>query len=204
LVRSLLNRPDYPWSQKELVERTGLSKGLVSRLTQHLADEGLIKQAERTLGVERGGALLDAWAARDEWRKRTTVHQYSLLEAEPEEIARRVSRIFSSNERPVFTQWFAANLRRAYTIPPAVSAYVPRFLESKQESELGARRVLDGGSLWLVVPRDRGVFLETQQIGEFTLACDAQIYLDLLETGLRGPEQAHALREWEGFGKPPS
>jgi len=203
LARSLLNRPDYLWSQKELVERTGLSKGLVSRLAQHLEDEGLIRQEQRTLRVERWGPLLDAWAARDDWRKRTTVQQYSLLEAEAEEVARRLSRVFSSNERPVFTQWFAANLRRAYTIPPAVSAYVPRFLEGKEESELRARQVPDGGSLWLVVPRDRGVFLETQRVGEFTLACDAQIYLDLLEAGLRGPEQAQVLREWEGFGKQP-
>ena len=31
---------------------------------------------------------------------------------------------------------------------------------------------------------------------------DAQIYLDLLKTGLRGPDQAVALRHWEGFCRP--
>jgi len=31
---------------------------------------------------------------------------------------------------------------------------------------------------------------------------DAQIYLDLQKTGLRGPEQASALRNWEGFCRP--
>jgi hypothetical protein len=61
--------------------------------------------------------------------------------------------------------------------------------------------VADGGTLWLVVPKDDGVFRETQRVGEFTLACDAQIYLDLLRAGLRGPEQAKALREWEGFSR---
>jgi hypothetical protein len=45
------------------------------------------------------------------------------------------------------------------------------------------------------------VFRETQRVGEFTLACDVQIYLDLLRVGLRGPEQAKALREWSGFLK---
>ena len=51
------------------------------------------------------------------------------------------------------------------------------------------------------LPKDDGVFRETQPVGGFTLACDAQIYLDLLDAGLRGPEQARALREWRGFGR---
>ena len=101
----------------------------------------------------------------------------------------------------MFTQWFAANLRHPYTTPPVVSAYVPSFPSEVVERKLGARQVTDGGTLWLVVPADDGVFRETQQVGDFTLACDAQIYLDLLHVGLRGPEQAKALREWEGFGR---
>ncbi len=202
LVRSLLNRPDYLWTRKELIERTRLSKGLVSRLVQHLVDEGIVQQGKVTLSVQRPAALLDAWAAQDEWRKRTTIRQYSLLEVEPEEIARRVARVYPDDEQPAFTQWFAANLRRPYTIPPAVSAYVPFLLNEWQEKELNARRVSDGGSLWLIAPKDAGVFRETQRVAGFALACDAQIYLDLLKVGLRGPEQAKALREWEGFGKP--
>ena len=51
-------------------------------------------------------------------------------------------------------------------------------------------------------PADNGVFRENQRVGGFTLVCDAQIYLDLLQVGLRGPDQARALREWEGFGRP--
>jgi len=156
------------------------------------------------LWVERASALLDAWAARDDWQKRTTVRQYSLLETEPVQIARKLKEVLNGKQKPVFTQWFAANLRRPYTVPPAVSAYVPRFPESGDEKSLGARQVINGGSLWLILPRDQGVFLETQRVNEFTLACDAQVYLDLLQVGLRGPDQAKALREWEGFGKPPA
>lgn len=54
----------------------------------------------------------------------------------------------------------------------------------------------------LAIPADNGVFRENQRVGGFTLVCDAQIYLDLLQVGLRGPDQARALREWEGFGRP--
>jgi hypothetical protein len=54
----------------------------------------------------------------------------------------------------------------------------------------------------LLIPDDEGVFLETQTIKDLPLASDAQIYLDLQKTGLRGPDQANALREWEGFCRP--
>ena len=46
------------------------------------------------------------------------------------------------------------------------------------------------------------MFLETQTVKGLPLATDAQIYLDLLKTGLRGPDQAAALRQWEGFCRP--
>jgi hypothetical protein len=201
LVRTLLSHRDREWSHKELVERTGLSKGLVSRLSRHLIEQGLLAQRERTLQVKQREALLDAWAAQDDWRKRTTLHQYSLLESDLETIARRLLKIFPAGESLVFTQWFAANLRHPYTTAPVVSAYVTKFPDERIERELGARRVTDGGTLWLVAPKDDGVFRETQKVGDFTLACDAQIYLDLVRAGLRGPEQAQALREWSGFGR---
>jgi hypothetical protein len=199
LVRALLSQPDRAWSQGELGERTGLSPGLVSRLARHLVNEGLLTQDNRLLRVSRADALLDAWAARDDWAKRTTVRQYSLPEADVETVARRLVKVFPAGEALVFTQWFAASLRHPYTIPPVASAYVARFPGEQIERELRARQVVDGGTLWLVVPKDDGVFRETQRVGDLTLACDAQIYLDLLRVGLRGPEQAKALREWKGF-----
>lgn len=201
LVRALLSQPDRTWTQGALGERTGLSLGLVSRLVRHLVNEGFVAQDNRALRVSRRDALLDAWAARDDWAKRTTVRQYSLLESDVETVARKLVKSLPSGEALVFTQWFAANLRHPYTIPPLVSAYVARFPGEQVERELRARQVSDGGTLWLAVPKDDGVFRETQRVGEFTLACDAQIYLDLLRTGLRGPEQAKALREWDGFGR---
>lgn len=198
LVRTLLSHPDRGWTQRELIARTGLSPGLVSRLTRHLIGQGWLNEADRVLSVQRPDSLLDAWAAEDDWAKRTTLRQYSLLETDPERVARRLVHGFA-DEPLVFTQWFAANLRHPYTPPPVVSAYVPTLPTEGALKSLGARPVGDGGTLWLIVPNDDGVFRETQKVGEFVLACDAQVYLDLLQVGLRGSDQAKALREWSGF-----
>jgi hypothetical protein len=199
LVRALLSHPDRGWTQRDLIARTGLSPGLVSRLTRHLIREGWVEEVDRVLNLHRPGSLLDAWAAEDDWDKRTTLRQYSLLETDPERVARRLIQSFPSRQPIVFTQWFAANLRHPYTPPPVVSAYVPTLPTVDVLKSLGARSVGDGGTLWLIVPNDDGVFRETQRVGEFVLASDAQVYLDLLQVGLRGPDQAKALRDWVGF-----
>jgi len=52
------------------------------------------------------------------------------------------------------------------------------------------------------LPDGEGVFRESQTIKDLPLASDAQIYVDLQKTGLRGPDPAQALRDWEGFCRP--
>jgi hypothetical protein len=201
LVRTLLTHPGRVWTHRQLVERTGLSPGLVTRIVKHLINEGLVGVDQRAISLKRPDALLEAWAASDDWSRRTTVRQYSLLASDVEEIANQLLKHFPKDEPLVFTQWIAANLRHPYTTPPVVSAYVAVLPDERLERALNARRVPEGGTLWLLVSKDDGVFRETQRVGEFTLACDVQIYLDLLRVGLRGPEQAKALREWSGFLK---
>ena len=66
---------------------------------------------------------------------------------------------------------------------------------------MGLRRVTGGGKIWLLQPIDPGVFRETRDVNGIPLVSDAQIYLDLLQVGLRGPDQAAALRKWEGFSQ---
>lgn len=201
LVRALLAHPERQWAVPELTERTGLSQALVYRLVAHLEREAVVVRTEQEIRLNQFDTLLDQWVRKDDWRKRTTVRQYSVLTADLEEIARRLTKAFPSGGQLAFTQWFAANFRHPYTTPPVVSAYVSNWLDEATEKELRARRVVDGGTLWLIVPKDDGVFRETQRVGEFVLVSDVQIYLDLLQVGLRGPDQAQVLREWSGFRK---
>ena len=204
LVRALLTHRGQRWTQSELIEQTGLSPGLISRLVQRLEREGILSKTGgrrgQSIELAQFDALLDQWARKDNWRGRTTIQQYSLVTSDLEEIALRLVRAFAGGEL-AFTQWFSANFRQPYTTPPVVSAYVSHWPDVPTEKEIRARRVVDGGALWLIVPQDAGVFRETQKVGEYVLVCDVQIYLDLLQVGLRGPDQAQALREWSGFGK---
>lgn len=73
-----------------------------------------------------------------------------------------------------------------------------RLPDAADLDQLGLRPVTEG-KLWLHLPDDEGLLTETQNAGPLNLATDAQIYLDLQRSGLRGPDAATALREWEGF-----
>ena len=109
------------------------------------------------------------------------------------------SRASSNYVRVAFTQWFAANLRFPYTDAPVLSAYCSAFPTDEQLTSLGLNPVASGGTVWIIVPRDEGVFRCVQEVQGLPLVTDVQIYLDLLQVGLRGPEQAEALRAWDGF-----
>ena len=199
LVRALLSYPDRVWRQQDLAELTRLSQGLVSRLLNHAAGQGWVEGRRGDWKLAGLASLLDAWVKADEWSKRVTLRQYSTLSNDFAGIARGLV------ERTVgdlaFTQWFAANLRFPYTQPPVVSAYRRGFPSAHEQEALDLREVNDGGKLWVLVPKDAGVFQTIRRIDGLPLVCDAQIYLDLLQVGLRGPDQAKALREWEGFCK---
>lgn len=204
IIRSLLSHPGKEWNQKELVGKTRASGGLVSRILNSLVEERFLERKIKpgrgnptSYSLRDGEKLLDLWQAADIWNKRVHVEQYSLLSDSPVDIA-TTARDGLGWENLAFTQWFAASLRYAYTTPPLVSAYVQK---DRIPEIRFARRVSEGGNLWLILPEDEGVFFETRDVKGFRLVSDIQIYLDLIRAGLRGPEQAEALRKWDGFNK---
>ena len=201
IIRSLLTDRDRVWVQSELVSRAKASSGLVSRIVQHLISHGFLdKQSPRKFRLQDPLGLLDAWVKADDFTRRAALTRYTAFGGSPLEVARQLETWAREQSAPIaFIQWIAGWLRHPYTEPVVTSAYVARLPEAATLERLGLRPVNDAGKVWLYVPTDEGVFLETQTVQDLSLATDAQIYLDLQSTGLRGPDQAAALRNWEGF-----
>lgn len=199
LARVLLSFPGRQWRQVDLAAFTGLSQGLLSRLLAHASAEGWVEGNRGDWSVKDHDGLLDTWKAADIWKKRVTVQQYSTLDGNLTKLAQRV--LDQTTGEIAFTQWFAAGLRFPYAEVPIVSAYIAETLTTRVIDALGVREVSSGGKLWLITPKDVGVFQAIRRIEGFPIVCDAQLYLDLLQVGLRGPDQAEALRSWEGFCK---
>lgn len=200
IIRTLLTDRDRIWTQSELVKRTLASSGLVSRIIQHLISQGFVeKQSAREFRLREPFALLDSWVKADDLTYRTTTVRYTTFGDDPLALARKLnSWAESQSVKIAFTQWIAGWLRHPYTEPVITSAYVSRLPDDAALEKLGLRPVTDGGKVWLYL----GICRETQTVKDLPLVSDAQIYLDLQRTGLRGPEQAEALRNWEGFCRP--
>lgn len=200
VLRVLLQGPLRPWKVTELAESARVSLGWVSAVRQQLLAREWAAEEPGGLRVTKPGAVLEAWAKADDWEKRTSVHEYSLLLTDPLELAERLKEALP-DEPPVFTQWFAGWLRHPYTTPVVVTAYVKKFPDKAliREKLLG-RRVADGGGrLRLVLPKDEGVWHPAQTVRGFQLVSDVQIYLDLQQAGLRAEEQADELTRWPDF-----
>lgn len=204
IVRCLLTDRDRVWTQAEIVPRTQASSGLVSRIVQHLIAQGfLAKTSPREFRLRDPLALLDAWVKADRFAQRARTTLYAGHIGPPAELAQRLQEWAQRDSVSIaFTQWIAAWERHPFTEPVLTSAYVSRLPGTATLEQLGLRPVTEGGKLWLHLPDDDGVFTEKQTHQELTLATDAQIYLDLQGSGLRGPDAAAALREWEGFCRP--
>ena len=201
IIRTLLTDRDRVWVQSQLVDRTKASSGLVSRIVQHLISQSFIeKKGTRAFCLSDPLGLLDAWVKADDFDRRVTAARYTTLGGSPLEIARQL-KVWAGRQSVslTFTQWIAGWLRHPYTEPIITTAYVTRLPEAATLEQLSFRPVTDAGKVCLLVPDDEGVFLETQQVQGLSLATDAQIHVDLQKTGLRGPDQANALRNWEGF-----
>lgn len=194
--------PRPAWTQADLATITGVSRPLLSRVLDSLTQQGFVRRdgspRNSRWTAAQPDALLDEWARRDVWPRRGVLQQYSILAPSLEKTARQLLTMLGPSEI-AFTQWFAAQFRHPYTEPPVLSAYVKAWPTAETLQTLNAREVTNGGRLWLLRPQDEGVFQFNQTINGLPFVSDTQIYLDLLQVGLRGPDQAKALREWEGF-----
>ena len=164
IIRGLLTDRDRVWTQKDLVARTKASSGLVSRIVQHLINQGFIeKNSPREFRVSDPLGLIDAWVKADDFNRRASTTRYTGFGGSPVEIAQQLQAWAGEQSVALaFTQWIAGWLRHPYTEPVVTSAYVARLPEAATLERLGLRPVNDAGKVWLHVPDDEGVFLETQ------------------------------------------
>ena len=199
VLRVLLQGPLRAWKVKDLAAAAEVSLGHVSAVRQQLLAREWAAEEDNGLRIRKPNALLDAWAAADDWEKRTETREYSLLEHDPDKVATSLEESLGGKKH-AFTQWFGAFLRQPYTLPVLTTVYVEDFPdESLLKTELQARRVDGGGRLRIVKPKDKGVFLCPQEIRGRQVVCDVQLYLDVIRAGLRGDEAALELRGIENF-----
>lgn len=192
----LLQRPSITWRQQDLANASGLDRGYVSRTVQVLTSAGLVeRRGSREVGPRDASGYFEAW--RDAYR----FSQHHVIKGHvgarsgeelSEQLARRAD---------------AASLRYALTALPAafylaafggfrlVTAYLAAAPDDSWLSDLRFRPEPRGANLWLVVPKDEGVFLGSQTTGGLHCVSAVQVSLDLKDHPERAAEADAAIRQ---------
>lgn len=196
VTRVLLSTRGRWMLQKDLVRETGLGRGYVSRIVRRLGSDILIERDSRGAVRPRDPKLLlDAWRAEYEFSKHHVL-QLHLAARDGMELASTVAGELSRKKLEyAMTGLPAAWLYEPFAEFRLVAVYVRELPEPKWLQKIGAREESRGANLWVVVPRDPGVFYGAGVVRRIRCVSPLQVYLDLKGMPERAQEAAEALRK---------
>lgn len=193
ILRAMLANPRRPWQVQELAEEANVSLGLAFKIKERLLDLEYAREENRNILLNRPGELLDKWADNYSFR-RNKMYDYFGFE-EPKEIERRLAGYCQEREIPyALTLFSGAALVAPFARYTRGFAYVGQGIRELAES-LELKEVSSGPNFSILEPYDEGVFYGSRRIEGLEIACDVQLYLDLVGYKGRGEESANFLLE---------
>ena len=180
------------WRQHELATEAGLPAGTVSKVVRRLDEDDLLDRDDAgALRARDPSILLDAWAQHARFEDHQ-VRRFHAVGRSGADVLKRLADALSTTD----LTWAATGLAAAWQYTAfadfrLTTMYVDRF--PRDLEALGLREVERGENVWLVAPRDAGVFHGRQELGCWC-AHPVQVYLDLLGQPERAREAAEDLR----------
>lgn len=192
ILRVMLSNPKRSWQVQELANGAKVSLGLVSKVKQRLLDLEYAGEENKNILLRRPMDLLDKWAESYSFRKQNRMYDYFGF-GEPKELERNVAEYCQRKKIPYALTLFSGAARVApFARYTRGFVYVGKGIQEVAES-LGLKEVSSGPNLTILEPFDEGVFYGSRKIEGLSIACDVQIYLDLVGYRGRGEESANFL-----------
>jgi hypothetical protein len=190
--RALLAHPDRWWKQADIAAEVELPSGTVSKVVQRLDGLDLLERNEADeLRARAPSLLLASWAQRYRFGDHA-LRCYHLAARSGEEALRVIAeRLGEHGGRFAATGLSAAWLYTAFAGFRLNSFFVEQHPGDPEA--LGLREVERGENVWLLVPRDDGVFYGASEQAT-RCAHPVQVYLDLAHHPERAKEAAAELR----------
>lgn len=198
LARALLLWPDRWFAQAELAEEIGLPPGSVSRLLPRYEEAGFVERrpdARRSLvKTLHPDLMLDAW--RDTYDFSThDVHRGHIPARSGTELLKQLA----AGLDQASVGYAATGLAAAWLLEPfasfrLVTIYLSQWPPRELLDELMFREEAKGANVWLVLPRDEGVYYGAQMTDNIRHVSTVQAYLDLKAQPERSEEAAEELR----------
>lgn len=202
VVRILLVDYGRSYYQKELAELADVDPGHVSRVVRRLEEAGFVERdLSSGVSVRDPDLLLDAW--KDEYDLDDhKIMKGHLSVRSPEDALSRLDGILQQGRVSyALTGLPAAWLYVHHATYRLVTLFVESWPERPLLDEVSWRDQESGGNVWLLRPKDPGVFYGSAERGGYPCVSAVQTYLDLCRLPERATEAADVLREewltWE-------
>jgi len=189
VTKFLLGQPENRWTQKEISERTGLSKGMVSRVINTMIGRGYVTEKDKKLAPTNFNDLFSAWVE-SETKRRERKKSYYVWAQNPAKLMNVVGDKLSLGRiKYAFTQEAGASLVAPFATFDIVSVYV-ESLDKFPERLLSASKADKGFNLMVIEAPDDYIFTKSRDRSGLKVVDNIQLYADLKKNPLRGEKQA--------------
>ena len=194
ITRCLLASPRRDFTQSELAREAGLDEGFTSRIVHGLEEKELIQRdASGLLRPANPDLLLKSWREAYDFDQHRIIRGHMPVRSGTE-LLKRAANIFREGQ----LKYAATGMAGAWLIQPAASFrltlfYVAKEPEASTLSKMSFGEQTTGANLWLVLPKDEGVFYGTTERNQIQCAHPVQVYLDLKNHPERSHEAAEAI-----------
>lgn len=192
LSRVMLVEPERAWLQNELAAATDLSNGFVSKVIRRMEADHLVERDGESGRVRPASPdlLLDTWGQAHAF-ERQSIHRFHAIGRTGPAVLQTLG------ERLTAIRWAATGLAAAWQQSHFADFRLATIYVSAallRPESLGLRPVDRGENVWLVVPKDDGVFYGATELDGIPCVHPVQCYLDLLGHPERAREAAAELR----------
>ena len=190
ITKCLLYEPGKKWMQKDIVQRTQLSKGMVSRIVKQMVEAGYLLEEANKLKLANFDDLLSAWTEKTVLQRRENSKCYYAWAQNPQRLMRAIANEFSREKtKYAFTQEAGASLIAPFSTFDIVSLYIESFDKFVLDS-LSASETKKGFNIVMIEAPDKAIFEQAQERKRMKVVDNLQLYVDLKKNPLRGSKQA--------------
>jgi len=193
ILRVMLCNPKRSWQLQELANEAKVSLGLAFKVKKRLLDLEYAREENKNICLNRPGDLLDKWTENYSFRKNRMSDYFSIVE--PKELERKIAEYCQDKRIPyALTLFSGVALVAPFARYTRGFVYVGNKIQEVAES-VGLKEVSSGPNFTILEPYDEGVFYARRETQGIIVACDVQLYLDLIGYRGRGEESAKFLFE---------
>ena len=196
IARWFLIHPGKSFPQRELARAAGMDEGFVSRIISRMVKEGLIRRDESgNVLVQDPAALMEAWRETYRIQAHAWMRGHIAARTGEEALQRLVDSCQNRGIAYAATGLGAAWLYTHFAAYRIASLYLNEAPSPSWLAEIGFQEVPQGGNVWLIEPKDEGVFHGAGEVAGIRCVHPVQTYLDLKDHPERSAEAAEQLRK---------